>query len=188
MWPQALPKPRPPVMPWGRILHMHFHIMVAAILFIQVKKKKLLCKSYHIAGNLCEVFSSANCKPMILIIKITKFKSHQYQVRTISPNLMLAKVTHYTVHTLYMYVYQNFILLKVVAAWRTLQEVCPAPGSPCSTGQCLQYKLSRRHFHTHIRIHVYGWSQHALQQLTYLLWVHGYTMYMYIPNMPPCYQ
>ena len=35
---------------------------------------------------------------MTLSIQITKFKSHQYRMRAVSPNLMLAKVTCYTVH------------------------------------------------------------------------------------------
>ena len=35
---------------------------------------------------------------MMLSIQIAKFKFRQYQLRAISPNLMLAKVTHYTVN------------------------------------------------------------------------------------------
>ena len=34
---------------------------------------------------------------MMLSNQITKFEFHQYQMRTISPNLMLTKVTLYTV-------------------------------------------------------------------------------------------
>ena len=37
------------------------------------------------------------CVSVALSIQITKFKSHQYELRAVSPNLMLAKVTHYTV-------------------------------------------------------------------------------------------
>ena len=32
---------------------------------------------------------------MVVIIQIAEFKLHQYQWRAISPNLMLAKTTHY---------------------------------------------------------------------------------------------
>ena len=35
---------------------------------------------------------------MMLITQIVKFKSHQYQMRAVSPNLMLAIVTRYMVH------------------------------------------------------------------------------------------
>ena len=35
---------------------------------------------------------------MTLSIQIAKFKFRQYQLRAVSPNLMLAKVTRYTVH------------------------------------------------------------------------------------------
>ena len=34
---------------------------------------------------------------MVLSIQITKFKYYQYQMRAVMSNLMLAKVTHYTV-------------------------------------------------------------------------------------------
>ena len=34
---------------------------------------------------------------MVLSIQIAKFKIRQYQLRAFPPNLMLAKVTHYTV-------------------------------------------------------------------------------------------
>ena len=40
------------------------------------------------------------CVPMILSVQIARFKSHQYQHRAISPNLMLSKVTHYTVYSI----------------------------------------------------------------------------------------
>ena len=35
--------------------------------------------------------------PMTLSIQIAKFKFHQYQLRAASPNLMLTKITCYTV-------------------------------------------------------------------------------------------
>ena len=35
---------------------------------------------------------------MTLSIQITKFKFHQYQLKAILPNLMLTKLTHYTVY------------------------------------------------------------------------------------------
>ena len=43
---------------------------------------------------------------MTLSIQIAKFKFHRYQMRAISPNLMLTKVTHYTIH------YSDGILLS----------------------------------------------------------------------------
>ena len=63
---------------------------------------------YGIAGNLGEVFNLViwvkiaklkltACAPMTLSVQIAKFKFHQYQLRAILPNLMLAKLTHYTV-------------------------------------------------------------------------------------------
>ena len=63
--------------------------------------------TYFIAGNfnfarfliwrLGEFSKVAKCLPMMLSIQIAKFKFHQYQVRAVLPNLMLAKVTRYTV-------------------------------------------------------------------------------------------
>ena len=38
------------------------------------------------------------CAPMTLSIQITKFKLRQYQLNTVSPNLMLAKVIPCTVY------------------------------------------------------------------------------------------
>ena len=35
--------------------------------------------------------------PMALSIQIAKFKLYQYQLRAISPKLMLSNVSHYTV-------------------------------------------------------------------------------------------
>ena len=68
---------------------------------------------YRIAGNFGEVYNLANSVKitklkayqfrlmyahyMALRIQIAKFKFRQYQLRVNLPNLMLAKVTHYTV-------------------------------------------------------------------------------------------
>ena len=38
------------------------------------------------------------CVHVMLIVQIAKFKSHQYQMRITSPNFMLTKIIHYTVH------------------------------------------------------------------------------------------
>ena len=38
------------------------------------------------------------CVSMALSIQITKFKFHQHELRAVSPNLMLAKVTCYTIY------------------------------------------------------------------------------------------
>ena len=38
------------------------------------------------------------CTPMVVSVQIAKFKLRQYQWRAILPNLMLAKVTRYTVY------------------------------------------------------------------------------------------
>ena len=38
------------------------------------------------------------CVSMALSILIAKFKFHQYELRAVLPNLMLTKVTHYTVY------------------------------------------------------------------------------------------
>ena len=60
----------------------------------------------HISANQSVSFNVTNvlifqknnaCTPMMQIIQITKFKSYQYQMRTISTNVMLAKTTHYNI-------------------------------------------------------------------------------------------
>ena len=38
--------------------------------------------------------------PMMLSIQITKFKFHKYQLRAMWPNLMLTKLTRYTVYSI----------------------------------------------------------------------------------------
>ena len=71
--------------------------------------------SNRIAGKFGEVFYLANqvkiaelktrqsklnvCAPMTPSIQIAKFKFRQYQLRAVSPNLMLARFTRYTVYT-----------------------------------------------------------------------------------------
>ena len=42
-------------------------------------------------------FKLSICISMALSIQIAKFKFHQYELRAVSPNLMLAKVTHHPV-------------------------------------------------------------------------------------------
>ena len=73
-----------------------------------------LLANYHIVGNFGTVFNGnwvkiakftckthqfklCVCMSMVLSIQITKFKFHQYKLRAVSSNLMLAKVTHHTV-------------------------------------------------------------------------------------------
>ena len=41
------------------------------------------------------LFKLNACAPMTLSIQIAKFKFRQYQLKAVSPNLMLAKVTRY---------------------------------------------------------------------------------------------
>ena len=83
-----------------------------------------LDNAYRIVGNFGEVFNSAvrqifikspNFNPQILVnacmrmalsIQITKFKIRQYQLAAVSPNLMLAKVSCYTVLSIYIKSYK----------------------------------------------------------------------------------
>ena len=53
------------------------------------------------------------CAPMTPSIKIAKFKFHQYVLRAVSPNLLLAKVSRYTVVNQNDFV--ELILLRLVA-------------------------------------------------------------------------
>ena len=48
---------------------------------------------------------------MMLIIQIAKFKSHQYQMRPVLPNLMHAKITRYTIKS-----YRNGVRLEMGVA------------------------------------------------------------------------
>ena len=41
---------------------------------------------------------------MVLSIQIAKFKFHQYELRAVSPNLMLTNVTRYTISLLYAFI------------------------------------------------------------------------------------
>ena len=52
------------------------------------------------------------CVPMVINIQITKFKLHQYQLRAISLNLMLTKVTCCTVIGLVLGIRKNSIIRR----------------------------------------------------------------------------
>ena len=67
---------------------------------------------------------------MALSIQITKFKFHQYKLRAILPNLMLSKVTRYTVvptHT-YMYTHITHILTSRSCVCASIPLILTAGG------------------------------------------------------------
>ena len=52
--------------------------------------------------------------PMTLSIPIAKFKFHQHQLRAVSPNLMLAKLTRYTVYILKHMTTKNIPVTRIL--------------------------------------------------------------------------
>ena len=56
---------------------------------------------------------------MMLIIQIARFKSHQYQMRTTSPNFMLTKIIRYTVYKI-----NNQITTKLIFVVVSGESLC----------------------------------------------------------------
>ncbi len=72
---------------------------------------------------------------MALSIQIAKLKFHQYELRAVSPSLMLAKVTHYMVYnfsnTLYCMV-GNFQGVQFLRFSRLVPELDPPNKHVCT--------------------------------------------------------
>ena len=66
---------------------------------------------------------------MMLSIQIAKFKFHQYQLRAVSPNLMLTIITHYTVYGKVAVVFEFLrCLYKLYVDYDCTNARCPYLG------------------------------------------------------------
>ena len=84
---------------------------------------------------------------MELSIQIAKFKFHQYELRAVSPNLMLAKVTRYTVY-IWTYLknavgHYNIMLYENIITQRSLTartSMCSSPQYGTAPTACITTK------------------------------------------------